>query len=152
MKKLAAVLVIVSATAQAATSSLSVSGTIATTCSFGSPTTGTFGYDPAAPTVLNTSANGGNPAQVSISFSGLPTITVSEVTGFSVAPNGYSGSPTFTNTLTHSGGSLTYSSGVASYTQTSGTTDTFTLNLRASNGSTAFPLGTYTASATITCN
>jgi len=153
MKKLAAILVIVSATAQAATSNLTVSGTITTSCSFGSTTGGVFGYDPALPTVLDTAVSGGSPSQITATYNGTPTVTVAEITSFSATPSGYSGSPTFTNTLTHSnGGSLTYSSGTASYTQTSGTSDTFTLNLRASNGSSAFPLGTYNTSAVITCN
>lgn len=152
MKKLAILMALMYGTAQAATATLSVSGTIATTCNFGSPSTGTFGFDPATPTTLNTLLTGGNPAQVTVTYNGTPTVTVTEVTSFSVAPNGFSGTPTFYNTLTHSnGGTLTYTSGLASYTQTGGTTDTFTLNLRAVNGS-AFPLGTYTGAATITCN
>jgi len=153
MKKLAAVLVIVSATAQAATSNLTVSGTISTTCVFGSPNAGAFGYDPSLPNVMNTSTNGGNPAAVTISYNGTPTVTVAEPTSFSSTPNGYSGSPSFSSAVTsNNGGSLSYSSGLASYTQTGGNTDTITLNVGVSNGSNPFPLGSYTTTSVVTCN
>jgi len=153
MSKLLIALLLTSGVAQAATGNLTVSGTISTSCSFGSTTGGVFGYDPALPAVLDTAVSGGAPSQITAIYNGTPTVTVAEITSFSATPAGYSGSPTFTNTLTHSnGGSLTYSSGTASYTQTGGTSDTFTLNLRASNGASAFPLGTYNTSAVITCN
>ena len=140
-------------TAQAATTDLTVSGTISTTCVFGAATAGTFGYSPANPNVINTSTNGGNAASVGLSYSGTPTVTVSEPTSFSATPAGYSGTPSFSSAVTSAnGGNMSYSSGLASYTQTSGSSDLITLNIGVSNGSTAFPLGTYTSTSTVTCN
>ena len=152
MKKLA-IIFLFAGSVHAATTNLSVSGTISTSCVFGSATNGAFGYSPLLPTIMNTSSNGGAPASVGLSYSGTPTVTVSEPTSFSVTPNGYNGTPSFSSAVTSAnGGNMSYTSGVASYTQTSGSSDTITLNIGVSNGSSAFPLGTYTSTSTVTCN
>lgn len=152
MKKLALLFCFIGS-AQAATTNLTVSGTISTSCVFGSTTAGTFGYTPSAPSVLSTAASGGNAAQVIVSYSGTPTITVTEPTSFTSTPNGYNGTPSFSSAVTSgNGGSMSYSSGVASYTESSGSSDVITLNMAATNNNgNAFPLGTYTSTSTVTC-
>lgn len=153
MSKLLISLLLTAGVAQAATTNLTTSVTIATTCVFGTANAGTFGYDPAQPNLLNTSSNGGNPASVVISYNGTPTVTVAEPTSFSSTPAGYSGSPQFSSAVTsNNGGSLSYTSGLASYTQTGGSSDTITLQTGVNNGSSAFPLGNYTSTSVVTCN
>lgn len=136
----------------ATTQNVTVSGVVSSACSFGSVNNGTFGYDVQTPNLLDTSSTGGANAAITIYYNGTPTVSIGEVTSFSVVPSGFTDTVNFTNIFTSSNiGSVSYSSGSASFTQTGGSSDTLTLRLRASNASGPFPTGNYSAATTITC-
>lgn len=139
-------------TAQATTQNMSISGTVSSVCSFGSVTNGVFGYEVQSPTLLDTASTGGTNGQVLIYYNGTPTVSIAEITSFATTPSGFTDTVNFTNTFTsNNAGTITYTSGTASFTQSSGTNDTLTLRLRALNASGSFPIGSYTASTVITC-
>lgn len=152
MKKLALLLCFIGS-AHATTQGLNVSGTVSSTCSFGSVTNGVFGYEVQTPHVLDTASAGGTNASVTIYYNGTPTVTFPEITSFSAVPSGFNDTVTFNNILSSSNaGGINYSSGSASVTESGSTsTDTFTLRLRAQDGQGSFPVGNYSAGTTITC-
>lgn len=139
-------------TAQAATQGLTVNGTVSSVCAFTSVTNGVFGFEVQTPHVLDTGITGGTDATVVINFNSGPTVTVPEITTFSAVPSGFTDTVNFTNNLTTLGGSRSYSSGTATWQESSSaSTDTITLRLRAVNAQGSFPVGNYTAGVTITC-
>lgn len=139
-------------TAQAATETLTINGTVASTCVFSSPVNGVFGYEVQTPNVLDTQLTGGLDAGVVINYNGTPTVTIDEITTFATVPSGFTDTVSFTNTLTTTNGSRTYSNGTASWVESgSTTTDALTLRLRAVNAQGSFPIGNYSASTTVTC-
>lgn len=151
MKKLLIALLFIG-TAQATTQNLTISGTVSSVCAFASTTNGVFGFDVQSPNLLDTAATGGTNAQVMIYYNGTPTITFPEITSFSATPSGFADTVTFNNILSSANsGGINYTNGSASLTESSNSTDTFTLRLRAQDGSGSFPVGNYTASTTITC-
>lgn len=152
MKKLLIALMFVG-TVNAATQSLTINGTVSSVCSFGSATNGVFGFEVQTPQQLDTASTGGTNASVLIYYNGTPTVTVPEITTFSATPSGFSDTVNFTNYLTSSNaGSITYSGGEATLTESSGTsTDTLTLRLRAVNAQNNFPIGNYSAGTIVTC-
>lgn len=150
--KLLVLMMFAASQAMATTQNVTVSGVVSSTCSFGSVNNGTFGYDVQTPNLLDTVSTGGANAIVSVFYNGTPTVSIVEVTSFSVVPNGFTDTVNFTNIFTSSNiGSISYSSGSASFTQVGGSSDTLTLRLRASNASGPFPIGNYSAATTITC-
>lgn len=151
MKKLLLALAFIS-TAQAATENLTISGTVSSVCAFGSVTNGVFGYEVQSPTLLDTASTGGTNGQVLIFYNGTPTVSIGEITSFSTVPSGFTDTVNFTNVFTsNNAGTISYSSGNASFTQSGGTNDTLTLRLRALNANGSFPVGNYSAATTITC-
>ena len=150
--KLLILMMFASSQVMATTQNVTVSGTVSSTCSFGSVTNGVFGYEVQSPTLLDTASTGGTNAQVAIFYNGTPTVSITEVTSFSVAPVGFSDTVNFTNVFTsNNAGVISYSSGTASFTQSGGVSDTLTLRLRALNATGSFPIGNYSASTTVTC-
>lgn len=153
MKKTAiALTALITLNAYATTQNLSVSGTVGSQCSFVSVNNGTFGFDVTAPNILDTASTNGSHASVGIAYNNTPTISINEITSFASAPSGFNDTVNFTNRFfSANAGQISYSGGVASFTQSSGTTDTLTLQLRAVNATANYPVGNYTATTTITC-
>lgn len=152
-KSIIALAALVAFSSQAATQNITVTGTVASTCSFGSPTNGVFGFDVQTPQLLDTAGTGGTNAQVLIYYNGSPAVSISEITSFATVPAGFTDTVNFINTFTSStDGVIPYTSGTASFSPTSGTTDTLTLRLRATNAAGPFPIGSYSATTVITCN
>lgn len=141
-----------STTAFAQQTTLNMSGSISTTCAFGSPNAGVLALNPASPNTMGTGIAGGNAASVTAFYVGTPTITVSKVTQFDSSPT-LPTAITFTNTAsTTNGGGLTFSGNSATYQETSGSSDTITLGLTATTqNSASFNTGNYTASSVVTC-
>ena len=153
MKKTAFALVaLFSINAIASTQNLTISGTVSSQCAFSSAQNGTFGFDVQNPNILDTTITGGTNASVVINYNGLPTISVGQITQFSSVPQGFADTVNFTNTfISSNAGPISYSNGVATFTQTSGTSDNLTLRLQAANASAPFPIGNYTATTIVTC-
>jgi len=132
MKKLFLALLFAS-TAQAATQGLTVNGSVSSQCAFASVTNGVFGFEVTSPNMLDTASTGGTNASVVINYNGTPTVSIDEVSSFSSSPSGFTDTVQFLNVFTSSNvGSVSYSSGTASFTQSGGINDNLTLRLRAS--------------------
>lgn len=150
--KLLILMMFASSQVMATTQNLTVSATISSVCSFSSVNNGIFGYDVTTPNILDTASTGGANATVTINYNGLPTVSIDEITTFSTVPSGFTDTVSFTNTFNSSNqGTISYVSGVASFTQTSNITDTLNLRLRATNATATFPTGTYSATTVVTC-
>lgn len=153
MKKLLFVVAALAAlNAQAATQGLSINGTVSSQCAFASVTNGVFGFDVTSPNILDTASTGGTNASVVINYNGTPTVSIDEITSFTSVPSGFTDTVNFLNVFTSSNvGSVSYSSGTASFNQSSGINDNLTLRLRATDANGSFPVGNYSASAVVTC-
>lgn len=140
--------------AYAATSSLEFTGTAAAFCSFSNITNGALAINTADPKRIGSNYTGGSAATFNISYLGTPTVSVEEVTGFILKPQGVSSSDFSYETTVSSGSSATYTSngGFLTSTYSSGTADQLSVNMTAtkSNGQSV-PLGTYSAGIVITC-
>lgn len=150
MKRLAIALLI-AGNAHAATTQLNINGTVSTSCAFTGTTSGVLAVSPNTPNIMSTGAVGGSAGTASVSFTGTPTLTVTEITGFDSVPSGYN--PTFSVSNTVSSGllgALSFSSGVASGVYSSGNSDTVTVTLGVAS-SAPYITGNYTAHSTLTC-
>ena len=153
MKKLIALISIVSLNAFSATSTLQFNGTVATTCAFSSQVNGALGVDASAPALLSTTAATGTAGQVTLTYFGTPTMSVEEVQGFTTKPSGVNnGDFTYTTHVTSSAGkTYTSSGGFLTYNYASGSTDTLNIDLQATKSSGNVPLGSYSAASALTC-
>lgn len=152
MKKLLLISLFLSNVAVAATSSITVAGTISSVCAFGSVTNGVFGFDVAQPNILDTAGTGGTNASVGITYNSTPTISIDAITAFDSTPSGFSDTVAFMNYFSSTNlGNMNYTSGQAGGQETSGSSDTFTLRVKATDANGSFPVGNYAASTTITC-
>lgn len=131
---------------------VTVGGTVATTCAFNSNTGGVMTVVPSAPNSMSTVNTGGSPATLGIQYIGTPTILLQEFTGFDTSPT-LPATPTFTTAAdTTNAGQLSFTGGATSYTQTGGSSDTIHVNFSAVMASgNSYPTGAYSATTTITC-
>lgn len=151
VKSLLILLCLVTASAAADQTSVQITGNVATTCSFTGVNNGNMAINPSNAKDLGTGNAGGTPATVNLSYIGTPMVSVNEISSFTTKPSDAPSSVTFQNTATSlSLGPLTYSSGVATGTYPSGSTDTLTIGL-AAIATTPFTVGSYATSTTVTC-
>ena len=151
MKKLLLCAALLAANSAMAQTSVPFTGTVSTACSLTVNQPGILAVSPSQPTTMNTTG-AGQSALVGVSYTGGPTLTVSMPTAFDTSPT-LSFTPTFGGGVTSSTqGSLIITNNEASVTYSSGSTDVIDIGVQVSTGSSApFPVGTYTASATVTC-
>lgn len=135
----------------AATATLGINGTVSTSCAFTGTNSGALSVSPSNPTIMGTNVSGGMPAVAHLSFTGTPTLTVTEITSFDSVPSGFNPTLTFNNSVTSSLlGSMSFSGGAASGQYSSGNADTVTVNLGVQS-SAPYVTGNYSASTTLTC-
>lgn len=161
MKKIITILMVLF-TAQAIAETIDFNGTVTTSCQFSNQVSGTLMNEVSDTTYkLSTDAIGGSRASFDLAYTGAPTLTIQAPVSLTNFPNG---TPTINNIITGinfdnnannsnaiTAGANNFNSGIKSVTlDSNSTTDTATVKLIASALS-AFPVGSYSAQVTLTC-
>lgn len=130
---------------------LNMTGTVSTSCAFTGQAGGVLAVSPSNPTFMSTATQGGSPATANLSYTGTPTLTVTEITSFDSVPSGFNPTLGFSNQAqSQQLGNMSYSSGSASGQYIGGSADILSINLGVTS-SAPFATGNYSASTTVTC-
>ena len=126
-------------------------GTVLASCILAISTPGVLGVSASSGTEIGSEQTGGVAAVMTVTATaGAPTISFT-APAMSVAPGGYSGTPTVSLRYTSPGGAnQPYTSSASQYTSTNALSDTVTLNAKATDSS-GFSAGSYRIQTTATC-
>lgn len=130
---------------------VTASGTVASSCSFGSITPGVFGGVEIQPNIVSTNpSTGGTSAVVNVTYAGSPVLSLSPDKGFLTKPAG-SGSAVMAGSMTSvSNGSTPQSTSTSNLTLSTGNADVVYVDIYGMF-TDGFKSGDYSAKATLSC-